>query len=368
MKKLVLLSAACFHLGFTGANAIDIAVESDIPNDFSGTPKDPLIEVKGMRTSEKRDRNTSVFNLSIPETSAIEVLSINLPSGKIGYADYEGEFDVLFRDNRAKFWASIVKRGSSDQDTRDFQSEASIKQSGPDLFNFNQRARVLFRARQESEVEPTPEDVAVAYWLVQSTAALVSSSRMVVDSDSRAAAAKLDEWTTSDTYVSRTFFKKNPGITSENIKFAIKALNDRDRSIRAPAITSLDDSLVRSSTRIDACRRLPSLRAVFDDERSRDEARYNGWYWQYALLVGTVLKCDYIQILNVKTQAQPVLSDTLENVNFDLQDFASIVQSYRTSVDQNPNRDRDVQKRIGAASDLAKLVGLSLPDELLVSK
>ncbi|MGV1760829.1 hypothetical protein ACQZ6F_29400 [Rhizobium sp. A22-96] len=226
MRYVIAIIACLTSLGCHYAAAADVAIENDIPSNFGSGAKEAIAEIVGTKVGDQHSATETTFTLTLPPASAIATLSLTLPAGKTGFADYDQKFSIPFYQKTLNYYPSVVANDASDKSVYDFLADASSKRSAVDLFRFNQRARVLFEERNIPGRAPIPEDASVAYWLVQSTGALVSKAGIVIDPETSAAATKLADWTASHGRFEKSFFSKNPGITSDTVAFALKALRN----------------------------------------------------------------------------------------------------------------------------------------------
>ncbi|BAV45420.1 Putative glucosyl-3-phosphoglycerate synthase GpgS [Mesorhizobium loti] len=355
------LKAALFLVAMAAAspsNAVTVTIKSDVPSDFGALTKSPVGTVKGAKSNEAPNPAQTTFNLTLPDASPIETLDVTLAAGKAGFSDFDLSFDIPFQRNAALLYASIVPTEpvASDQIVREFVADTSLSTNTQEIFRINQRARILFRERQALNASPVEADVGVAYWLVQSSSALISKVKLVVDGDTAQAADKLEEWTAQSAPILTSFLAHNPLVKSRDIADSLRIVRSRDRLIRAPIITDLDSLVLKDSTRSAACARLETLRSRFEDEKD-NPGNYELWNLQFVLVLGTGLKCKY-------HDAQTLQASQKEDWDFDVHAFADALSGYSASGDRNAANEVGIVNRVQAVQQLAKVANFDLPDEI----
>ena len=329
------------------------------PQSF-GAPGKPQAEVDGDKTGKIENTGLLRFNLTLPAASAIEPIAISLSSTKPDFADYALTFEVRFFDGTTTLFPTIVPdNDASDAAASAFVDEASVKSDAAELFEFNQRARILFRSRMATgNPPPLPADVGIAFWLVQSSAALISKSRVVIDPDTLDAVDFLRKRLAAGDSLGGRFFS-GASVTRDQAAEVLGKVELRNRTVRAPLITELDNAILQKSKRADACSRLGSVREIFRAEQEDESLRYDGWLFQHLLVISDSMKC-----LHATYMSGQVPEDATDASMLDLQLFGNNLAEYATSAEPSDTRNAELIRRIKVAIDLASAAKIDLPESI----
>ncbi|MGV1760828.1 hypothetical protein ACQZ6F_29405 [Rhizobium sp. A22-96] len=109
---------------------------------------------------------------------------------------------------------------------------------------------------------------------------------------------------------------------------------------------------------------------MFEDEYSQSLSgafAYNSWSYQYVLVIGVSIKCMYSQVVDAKTQGNPITTEMRDNITYDLNKLAAALKLYQSSAASNTQLDKEVGKRIEAATQLSNISGVEAPNDLTLN-
>jgi hypothetical protein len=352
------------------AMAASIVIQSVAVEEFSGVPPKPTAQIFPGKTGTKQETESGIsFDFDVSAGSPSATLTVSLTSDTDGFVDYQQQFEVLYDAKSNAYFPILAQNKTSLPHLENFVGNVVVPTELRDVFALNQRARILFHERSKHffVAPPVWGDVATAYWLAQSSAALISKLRMKVDTDTTNAVSFLQHFSAKSPHNAAIFadFLKQSGVSQDQVNDVVEKVLSRDATVTSLLIKKLGIDMGLSSSSDAACQRVKTLDGGLRDANDDETTVSVSEAYQHFLVLSLSINCDTKPLIVAHARKSSLTADQIDLGKRDLQRLADLASVLLSVGDLSEGARTGVRTGKGWARDFAQGLGVDLPEPLM---